>query len=149
MDYFHPFDTLAVLFLTHPHLLECDTAHLTVEEGASDTVIMTPANRREGAGSSVHGAGVPSKMYLHARLSRRNSDPPRDSLDEHVWYCHSVTDVQLATGTILDSIAYDPAWRTAVGGPAASGHTGGPISGPAAGTVEAGVRAHAFVVDEL
>ncbi len=64
---FNPFDTLAVGWLTHPHLVESEELSVTIEEGPDDR--------------TLPGQPPKAKPYLLAR--------PSDSPTRSVIYCHT------------------------------------------------------------
>ena len=100
--YFHPFDCLAVLYLTQPHALRCERGVVAIERGPSDPVSTVQESHTEGDGGAVHGVGVPTKLYLHVRLGDGVGEA---SPSGEVEYCHGLADEQGAKRLILEGIA--------------------------------------------
>ena len=79
VDFFIPFDTLAVVAATNPSLLRCERRTVSIIRGPSDKVMMEVANRHEGAGPAVHGHGVATKLFLVVATTAtagETGDPP-------------------------------------------------------------------------
>ncbi|KAJ8599420.1 hypothetical protein CTAYLR_008003 [Chrysophaeum taylorii] len=93
VDYFNPYDCLAVVAITHPHLLRCDQRRATIEEGPSDGVSLAFSNHAESP--AAHGIGTPTKPYLHVRP--RGDGAP-------VTFCHAPVNAAEVTSLILDRI---------------------------------------------
>lgn len=104
VEYFHPFDCLAVLFLTHEDALQCEPGAAAIESGPSDPVSTVQDSHTEGD-PSVHGVGVPTKLFLHVRNPGVHAIADEDGrrLGAEVTYCH--TPGPAATQLILDGIA--------------------------------------------
>ena len=103
-DYFHPFDCLAVLYLTRPRAVKCQRGVAAIERGPSDPVSTVQESHTEGDGGAVHGVGVPSKLYLHVRVGGGAVGGSAVGEGE-VEYCHGVG--ADAKRLILDGIAGD------------------------------------------
>ena len=91
VPFFHPFDCLAVLYLTSPKLLTCTTSAAKITAAPSDHVIMGIANRAEGD-VSVHGYGAASKLYLHVDSS---------TTETKLKYCHHIMDTTKARQMVI------------------------------------------------
>lgn len=98
VDYFNPFDCLAVLHVAQPELVKCKNQLGWIEDGPSDEVTQAVPSHLEGD-AVAHGIGKATKSYFHAGDVTYTSGT-------QVIYCH--TPAEGAKDAILRRIAAAP-----------------------------------------
>jgi hypothetical protein len=102
VDYFHPFDSLAALLVTHPALVQCTELHAWIETAADDLAHI----RMQGDTASNAATGM--KPYLYVAV---HAPPEHTAAARTVRYCH--TPLQGAKAALI----------TALTSPVATGNT--------------------------
>jgi inosine-uridine nucleoside N-ribohydrolase len=83
VDYFHPFDSLAALIVTHPALVQCTQLQAWIEIAADDLAHV----RMQGDTASDAATGM--KPYLHVAVQ---APPEYSAAARAVRYCHTPLD---------------------------------------------------------
>jgi len=117
VDYFNPFDTLAVLYiatrsipeLNLTEIIQCDEdwrAWIRRASCKTDNINMDISSRHEGDARD-HGYGAPSKLYFEVgptSLSQSDSDEPL-STDNRVVFCHNIADPDALHQFLMDHLS--------------------------------------------